>query len=69
MTFSRPLRYAVHFSDGARTDCFSSDGALRAIAYRHGAAPADLVTDKTGERMLVWIYPGEDAIAEVIISA
>jgi hypothetical protein len=39
------------------------------IAYRHRVAPADLVTDNTEERILVWIYPGEDTIAEVIISA
>lgn len=68
MTFPRPLRYAIHFSDGARTDCLSSDGALRVIAYRHGLAPADLLTDKTGDRILVWIYPRENTIAEVIIS-
>jgi hypothetical protein len=47
----------------------SSDGALRVIAYRHRVATADLVTDKTEERILVWIYPGENAIAEVIILA
>jgi hypothetical protein len=63
------LKYAIHFSDGARTDCLSSDGALRVIAYRHRVATADLVTDKTEERILVWIYPGENAIAEVIILA
>jgi hypothetical protein len=47
----------------------SSDGVLRVIAYRHGLAPADLVTDKPGDRILVWIYPRENTIAEVIISA
>ena len=28
---------------------------------------ADLVTDKTKERIVVWIYPGENIVAEVII--
>jgi hypothetical protein len=69
MTFSTALRYAIHFSGGVSTECSSSDGALRVIAYRHRVAPADLVTDKTEERILVWIYPGEDTIAEVMISA
>jgi len=61
------LRYAIHFNDGVSTECSSSDGALRLIAYRHRVARADLVTDKTEERILVSIYPGEDTIAEVII--
>ena len=47
----------------------SSDAALRLIAYRLRVAPSDLVTDTTEERILVWIYSGEDTIAEVIISA
>jgi hypothetical protein len=47
----------------------SSEGALRVIAYRHRVAPADLITDKTEEKILVWIYPGENTIAEVIVSA
>jgi hypothetical protein len=63
------LRYAIHFSDGVSKECSSSDAALRLIAYRLRVAPSDLVTDKTEERILVWIYPGEDTIAEVIISA
>jgi hypothetical protein len=63
------LRYAIQFRDGARTDCLSSEGALRVIAYRHRVAPADLITDKTEEKILVWIYPGENTIAEVIVSA
>jgi hypothetical protein len=63
------MRYAIHFSDGVSTECSNSDGALRMIAYRHRVAPAELVTDKTEGRILVWIYPGEDTIAEVVISA
>ena len=63
------LRYVVHFTDGARTECLSSDSALRVIAYRHRVKLAALVTDKTEERIVVWIYPGENIIAEVIISA
>jgi hypothetical protein len=39
------------------------------IAYRHRVVPAALVTDKTEERILVWLYPNENIIAEVIISA
>jgi hypothetical protein len=63
------LRYAIHFNDGVSKECSSSDAALRLIAYRHRVAPCDLVTDKTEERILVWIYPGgEDTIAEVLIS-
>jgi hypothetical protein len=65
----RNVRYAIHFTDGVRTECFSSDGALRLIAYRHRVAPAALVTDKTEDRILVWLYPNENTIAEVIISA
>jgi hypothetical protein len=67
--FSAALRYAIHFSDGVSMECSSSAAALRMIAFRHRVAPADLVTDKTEERILVWIYPSEDTIAEVIISA
>ena len=63
------LRYVVHFTDGVRTECSSSHGALRVIAYRHRVTLADLVTDKTQERIVVWIYPGENIIAEVTISA
>jgi hypothetical protein len=40
---------------------------LPVIAYRHRVALIDLVTDRTEERILVWIYPGENSIAEVII--
>lgn len=69
MTLSTPSRYAIHFSDGVRMDCLSSDGALRLIAYRHRVTPADLITDKTKEKILVWLYRGENTIAEVIISA
>ena len=67
--FSAALRYAIHFTDGVSKECSSSDAALRLIAYRLRVALSDLVTDKTEERILVWIYPGEDTIAEVIISA
>jgi hypothetical protein len=63
------MRYAIHFSDGVSEECLSSDAALRLIAYRLRVAACDLVTDKTEDRILVWIYPGEDTIAEVIISA
>jgi hypothetical protein len=63
------LRYAIHFNDGVSMEVLNSAAALRMIAYRHRVAPADLVTDKTEERILVWIYPSEDSIAEVIISA
>jgi hypothetical protein len=63
------LKYVVHFIDGARTECLSPDSALRVIAYRHRVKLAALVTDKTEERIVVWIYPGENIIAEVIISA
>ena len=63
------LRYVVYFTDGTRTACPSSDSALRVIAYRHRVKLVNLVTDKTNERIVVWIYPGENIIAEVIISA
>jgi hypothetical protein len=63
------LKYVVHFTDGARTECLSSDCALRVIAYRHRVKLAELVTDKTEEKIVVFIYPGENIIAEVIISA
>jgi hypothetical protein len=39
------------------------------IAYRHRVKLAELVTDKTEEKIVVFIYPGENIIAEVIISA
>ena len=61
------MRYVVQFTDGGRTECWSSDGALRLIAYRHRVKLADLVTDQTKERMVVWIYPAGNVIAEVII--
>src|SRR6202008_3558388 len=51
--FSTALRYAIHFNDGVSIECSSSAGALRVIAYRHRVAPADLVTDRTEERILV----------------
>lgn len=37
------------------------------IAYRHRVKLADLVTDKTKERIAVWIYLGEKIIAEITI--
>ena len=42
---------------------------LASIAYRHRVTLADLVTDKKKERIAVWIYLGENIIAEVTISA
>ena len=60
------MRYTINFSDGVKKDCLTSDGAIRVIAFRHRVMPADLITDTTGERILVRLYPGEDTIAEVI---
>ena len=60
------MRYTINFSDGVKKECLTSDGAIRVIAFRHRVTPADLITDTTGERTLVRLYPGEDTIAEVI---
>jgi hypothetical protein len=60
------MRYTIDFSDGVKKDCLTSDGAIRVIAFRHRVTPTDLITDKTGEKILVRLYPGEDTIAEVI---
>ena len=37
------------------------------IAYRHRVKLADLVTDKTKEKIVVWIQPAGNSGAEVII--
>lgn len=67
-THSTIMRYAIHFSDGFKTDCLTSEGALRVIAYRSRATRTDLVTDTTEGRILVWLHSSENAIAEVITS-
>ena len=46
-------------------DSLTLDGAMRLIACRHRVTPADLVTDTSEERILVWLYHGESTIAEV----
>jgi hypothetical protein len=66
--FSKIMRYTINFGDGVKKDCLTSDGAIRVIAFRHRVTPADLITDTTGERILVRLYPGENTIAEVIAS-
>jgi len=62
------MRYTINFSDGAKKDCLTSDGAIRVIAFRHRVTPADLITDTTEERILVWLYPSDNTIVEVIAS-
>jgi hypothetical protein len=63
------MRYAIHYTDGAKMDSLTLDGAMRLIACRHRVTPADLVTDTSEERILVWLYHGESTIAEVIASS
>jgi hypothetical protein len=62
------MRYTIKFNNGIKKDCLTSDGAIRVIAFRQRVMPADLITDTTGERILVRLYPGENTIAEVIAS-
>jgi hypothetical protein len=63
------MRYAIHYTDGAKMDSLTLDGAMRLIAFHHRVTPTDLITDTTEERILVWLYLGESTIAEVITSA
>ena len=62
------MKYSIHYTDGVKMDSLSLDGAMRLIACRHRVTPADLVTDTTEKRILVWLYHGESTIAEVITS-
>ena len=50
-------------------DSLTLDGAMRLIAFRHRATRRDLITDTTKEKILVWLYPGENPIAEVILQS
>ncbi|HTD16727.1 MAG TPA: hypothetical protein VK673_16200 [Chthoniobacterales bacterium] len=63
------MRYAIHFTDGLKTDCLTLEGAMRVIASRHRVRRGDLITDTTEEKILVWLYPGEISIAEVLVSS
>jgi hypothetical protein len=41
---------------------------MRVIASRHRVGRADLITDTTEEKIVVWLYSGEISIAEVFVS-
>lgn len=62
------MRYAIHFTDGAKMDSLTFEGAMRLIACRHRVARRDLITDTTEEKISVWLYPSEISIAEVFAS-
>jgi hypothetical protein len=62
------MRYAIQFTDGAKMDSLTFEGAMRLIARRHRVARRDLITDITKEKISVWLYPGEISIAEVFVS-
>ena len=63
------MRYAIQFTDGAKMDSLTFEGAMRLIACRHRVARRDLITDTTEEKISVWLYLGERSIAEVIVSS
>ena len=49
--------------------CLTLEGAMRVIACRHRVGRGDLITDTTEEKVVVWLYPGEISIAEVLVSS
>jgi hypothetical protein len=63
------VRYAIHFTDGLKMDCFTLEGAMRVIASRHRRGRGDLITDTTEEKIVVWLYSDEISIAEVFVSS
>lgn len=63
------MRYAIHYTDGAKMDSLTLDGAMRLIACRHRVTRRDLITDTTEEKISVWLYAGERSIAEIIVSS
>ena len=63
------VRYAIHFTDGLKMDCWTLEGAMRVIASRHRLGRSDLITDTTEEKIVVWLYSGETSIAEVFVSS
>jgi hypothetical protein len=63
------VRYAIHFTDGLKMDCWTLEGAMRVIASRHRVGRGALITDATEEKIVVWLYSGEISIAEVFASS
>jgi hypothetical protein len=63
------VRYAIHFTDGLKMDCWTLEGAMRVIASRHRRGRSDLITDTTEEKIVVWLYSAETSIAEVFVSS
>jgi hypothetical protein len=63
----------ITYSDGARaTTADSQDDAIALIASRYSLDPADLVTEESDERTLVWLSEsdaanddGSSAVAEI----
>jgi hypothetical protein len=50
-------------------DSLTLEGAMRLIASRHRVSCGDLITDRTEEKISVWLYGGEISIAEVFARA
>jgi hypothetical protein len=63
------VRYVIHFTDGSKMDCLTLDGAMRVIAHYYRVRRGELITDTTGEKISVWLYPGEIPIADVFVRA
>jgi phosphoglycerate-specific signal transduction histidine kinase len=63
------MRYVIHFTDGAKMDSFTLEGAMRLIASRHRVRRGDLITDTTEEKISVWLYGDEISIAEIFCSS
>jgi hypothetical protein len=63
------MRYTIHYTDGAKMDSLTSDGAMQLIAWHCRVKRRDLITDTTEEKISVWLYPGERSIAEIIVSS
>jgi hypothetical protein len=63
------MKYAIHFADGSKMDCLTSDGAIRLIAHRYRAKRSQLITDTTEKKVSVWLHPGQIPIAEVFVKS
>ena len=62
------MRYAIHYTDGAKMDSLTLDGAMQLIAWHCRVKRRDLITETTEEKISVWLYALESSIAEVIVS-
>jgi hypothetical protein len=63
------MRYTILYTDGAKMDSLTLDGAMQIIAWHCRVKRRDLITETTGEKISVWLYPSDRSIAEIIVSS